>query len=202
MIEGILECLPLKISELAAALTQQNLKLSNLLLALYLITHQRTYLLGLSFFIAEIVGITYGFGYYTEGYQIYIGSAIITAYFAKIQLYKTRSSSTAFWCLALISFYGMAAYDAKYFPQTETYFYNAYPSILLFIHVCLILSFYKTGAVFIGLVDKFRAVRGVLSSNYTYQYFCYTARYRFKHRANQWNRQTQSRLFCKYIKIR
>lgn len=180
MIEGILECLLPKISELAINLTQTNPSKSNLLFALYLITSKRTSVLGLSFFVAEIAGLTYGFWLYTEGYQIYIGSMLITAYFAKIQLDKSRSSSVAFWCLALICFYGYAAYDAIHFPKTETDFYLAYPSVLLCIHVCIIISHYDIRRILNNVGSKLYSFSCMLRNNYTVKYFCYTVSYRFK----------------------
>lgn len=180
MIEGILECLLPKINELAINLTQTNPSKSNLLLALYLITSKRTSTLGLSFFVAEITGLTYGFWLYTEGYQLYIGSLLITAYFVKIQLDKSKSSSVAFWCLALMCFYGYAAYDAIHFPKTETDFYLVYPSVLLCIHALIIISHYDIRRVLDNMVDKLHSLRGMLLSNYTIKYFCYTVSYRFK----------------------
>lgn len=180
MIEGILECLLPKISELAINLVQGNQKTSNFLLCLYLITSARTSVLGLSFFVAELAGYSNGFGLYVDGYQIYIGSLLITAYFAKIQLDKSRSSSVAFWCLALICFYGYAAYDAIHFPKTKTDFYLAYPSVLLCIHVCIIISHYDIRRILNNLVNKFYSFCRVLRSNYTVEYFCYTVSYRFK----------------------
>ena len=191
MIEGIIECLLPKTSELAKSLVQPHVNASNFLFALYLITHARTSLLGLSFFIAEIMGLTYGLGLYTYGYHIYIGSAIIAGYFAKLQLTKSRSLSIGFWCLALICLYGYAAYDAGHFPDTETGFYNAYTSILLCIHVCIILSFYNIRPILNNVVDKLCAFWRMLHSNYTVKYFCYTLSYRFKYRAERWNQQTQ-----------
>lgn len=180
MIEGILECLLPKISELATNLIQGNQRTSNFLLCLYLLTSARTSVLGLSFFVAELSGYSSGFGLYTDGYQIYIGSMIITAYFAKIQLDNSRSSSVAFWCLALICFYGYGAYDAIHFPKTETDFYLAYPSALLCIHVCLIISHYDVRAILNSMVHKLHSFFVLLRSNYTVKYFCYTVSYRFK----------------------
>lgn len=180
MIEGILECLLPKVSELATSLTQTNPSKSNLLFVLYLITSKRTSVLGLSFFAAEVTGLTYGFWMYEAEYFIYIGSALITAYFAKIQLDNSRSSSVAFWCLALICFYGYGAYDAIHFPKTETDFYLAYPSALLCIHVCLIISHYDVRAILNSMVHKLHSFFVLLRSNYTVKYFCYTVSYRFK----------------------
>lgn len=188
MIEGIIECLLPKASELAKNLVQPHANVSNFLLALYLITHARTSLLGVSFFVAEVMGLTYGLGLYTAEHHIYIGSAIITGYFAKLQLTKSRSLSIGFWCLALICLYGYAAYDAGHFPDTETGFYIAYPSILLCIHVCIILSFYNIRPIFNNVVDKLCAFWRMLHSNYYVKYFCYTLSYRFKPRAERWNR--------------
>lgn len=180
MIEGILECLLPKISELAINLVQGNQKTSNFLLCLYLLTSARTSVLGLSFFVAELSGYSCGFGLYVDGYQIYIGSLLITAYFVKIQLDKSKSSSVAFWCLALMCFYGYAAYDAIHFPKTETDFYLAYPSVLLCIHAFIIISHYDIRRVLDNMVDKLHSLRGMLLSNYTIKYFCYTVSYRFK----------------------
>lgn len=191
MIEGILECLLPKISELAINLTQTNPSKSNLLFALYLITSKRTSVLGLSFFVAEVFGLTYGLWLYTDGHQIYIGSMIITAYFAKIQLDNSRSSSVAFWCLALICFYGYGAYDAIHFPKTETDFYLAYPSALLCIHVCLIVSHYDVRRICNSVGHKLYSLLDLLRSNYTIKYFCYTVSYRFKRGKQQWNQQIQ-----------
>lgn len=180
MIEGIIECLLPKINELAINLTQTNPTTSNVIFTLYLITSARTSVLGLSFFVAEIIGLTYGLWLYTEGYQIYIGSLIITTYFAQIQLDKSRSSSVAFWCLALICFYGYAAYDAIHFPKTETDFYLAYTSVLLCIHVCIIISHYDIRRILNNVVNKLYSFGCMLRDNYTVKYFCYTLSYRFK----------------------
>lgn len=180
MIEGILECLLPKISELAINLVQGNQKTSNFLLCLYLITSARTSVLGLSFFVAELSGYSGGFGLYVDGYQIYIGSMLITAYFTKIQLEKSRSSSVAFCCLALICFYGYSVYDAIHFPETETDFYLIYPSVLLCIHVCLIISHYDIRRIYDNVGHKLYSLFDLLRSNYTVKYFCYTVPYRFK----------------------
>ena len=169
MIEGLIECLLPKISDLNHHLhhLNPNSDESNLIIVLYLISSARTRIMGLSFFIAELAGATYGFGIYSDASHIYIGSAIISAYFARIQLCKTESCGIAVCCLVLICLYGYAAYDAKYFQDTKTSFYNAYPSILLCIHVCIILSFYNLKPLYDSMVNQLHAFWQLLRGNYT-----------------------------------
>ena len=180
MIWEILQCLLPKVTELAAEISHQNLSLSNLILSFYLVTHRKTALMGLSFFVSEIFGFVNGFGLYFGEHHIYMGSLLITAYFSMVQLSRLRSKSVAFCCLALLCLFLYASYDAYAYPKTETLFYSAYPNILLCIHVCLILSFYKPRTIINNMVDKLRDFVRLLRHNYTMQYLWYTVRHRYQ----------------------
>lgn len=193
MIYGILECLAPKITEINHLLSPiQNPSHSNLVLCFYLISHRKTYLMGLSFFISEISGLTSGFGFYNYGWQIYLGSLLISSYFVIIQLrlleakkeYETRID-VALCSLALLFLYLWAVCDAYYFPQTKTIFYNNYANLFVLFHVFVISSFYKPRRLLKRLGDKLRHTWRKSSYNYNCQYLLYTFRHRFANETNQ-----------------
>lgn len=173
ILELLLWVLP-KVTELAIKVTDQNLNLSNFILLLYLITHRKTHLMGVSFFMCEITGYSSGFGLYIYEWHIYTGYLLIISYFVVLELNRSRNKSVAFCCLALLCLFIFAGVDAYVNPTVETLFYSAYPSILLCIHVCLILSFYNPRRIIDGLVYKFHRLISLLCHNYNMQYICYT----------------------------
>lgn len=192
MIYGMLEWALLKTTELAAAISLiKNPNESNLILCFYLVSYRKTFLIGLSFFIAEISGLTGGFGSYFYGWQIYLGYLLIYSYFVIIQLkelkakkeYETRID-VAFCSLALLFLYLWAIGDAYFYPKTETAFYTNYADISVLLHVLLISSFYKPRRLLKRLGDKLRRSWRKSSYNYNCQYLLYTFRHRFANETN------------------
>lgn len=187
MIEGLanwelLKTIEVAIKGQAAISLKINLSQSSLVFVLYLLTSKRTAIMGLSFFCCEVSGWFFGFGLYQQDFHIYIGYLLITCYFAIIQLDKSRDKDLAFWCLLLIMTFLYAAYDAYTYGEVKTGFYLAYPSIVLYIHVCIILSFYKPHELLKRLVIKLHGFIAMLRSNYTFQYICYNIQHKHKQR--------------------
>lgn len=192
MIDGVIECLLLKTTEAAAINLIKNPNQSNLILCFYLVSYRKTFLMGLSFFVCEVAGVTGGFGSYNFGWQIYTGSLLIYSYFVIIQLkelkakkeYETRID-VAFCSLALLFLYLWAIGDAYFYPKTETAFYTNYADLSVLLHVLLISSFYKPRRLLKRLGDKLRCTWRKSGYNYNCQYLLYTFRHRFANETNQ-----------------
>lgn len=192
MIDGVIECLLPKATELAVTISLiKNPNESNLILCFYLVSYRKTFLMGLSFFVCEITGLTGGFGSYNYEWQIYTGSLLIYSYFVIIQLkelkakkeYETRID-VAFCSLALLFLYLWAIGDAYFYPKTETAFYTNYADFSVLLHVLLISSFYKPRRLLKRLGDKLRRAWCKSSYNYNCQYLLYTFRHRFANETN------------------
>lgn len=187
IIQEITECLLPKATEIKTIIHLiKNQSHSNLILCLYFLSHKKTSILGLSFFISELTGLYGGFGLYSSELYIYLGSLLITSYFVIIQLenlktrkeYETRRD-VAFCSLALLFLFVWAIGDAYLYPKTKTWFYLNYANILVLLHVLLISSFYKPTRLLKRLGDKLRRAIAESSYNYNCQYLLYTFRHRF-----------------------
>ena len=94
--------------------------------------------------------------------------------FTMLQLRNNKSRSLMFWCATMILFLLLMSWDSFINADTETYIYKHYASIVMCIHVCIILSFYRPRSVINGVVDKFRGLMRIILNNYTVQYCWYT----------------------------
>jgi len=169
-------------AETVIALTKSPIN-SNILLFLYLMTNKKTSLMGLSFFVAEVSGLTGGFGLYSYEWHIYLGYLLIYSYFVYLQLEKLKQSreyetgkDVALCSLALLILFSWAIGDAYLYPKTKTWFYINYANILVLLHVCLIFAFYKPRKL---LNNMGRFIYGFISkssSNYFFQHLLYTFR--------------------------
>ena len=157
-----------------------NLSASSIVFCAYLLTSSRSFKMFAAFVFSEcLTGFDF-FGIFNHlstawyGLCYFLMLALIFSSFTMLQLRNNKSRSLMFWCATMILFLLLMAWDSFINADTETYIYTHYASIIMCIHVCIILSFYRPRSVINGVVDKFRGLMRIILNNYTVQYCWYT----------------------------
>lgn len=169
----------MELANLTAVVTTKNS--SNIILLMYIATMSKTRVFLASFFVLEIWGFTQGFGVLDHllqeinrcqpgedchesargnyGAAFFLGYALIFSITCIVESATRRKSlpkSLRFWCVTMVTFTLLMAYDVYVNPTTQTYLCRNYTSIILCIHAGIILSFYRPKAIINNAISEFR----------------------------------------------
>jgi len=156
--------------------TSQNL--SNVIFIAYILTIRKSYLFGMAFLLCEIVVlidfIPSRLSAPIYGLSFYCAYLISWLCIAGVHIRNTTNRNTLLCCAIMISFLLLMTWDSYINAYTETLTWRNYENIILFIHVCLIISLYKPRSIIDDMVDKLACAFSFLRNNYAFLYFWYT----------------------------
>ena len=179
MLYEILEWLQLINQSALQNQLQQNQLASNLILLLYVLTMRRSQLFAVAFLLCEcltksnFLGAFDGLSHERYGMAFYLTLALVWSVTIKSHINHTKNASLAFWCSTMILFLLYMAWDSLINATIQTYAYTNYESIVVFIHVCIVLSLYKPRAIINTLVHKLRSYGRFILNYYSVQFICY-----------------------------
>ena len=156
-----------------------NQRPSDLIILLYIISFKRSWLFAAAFFACDgLVFVNFfdvfdGLSHDRYGMAFYLTLALVWSVTIKSHINHTKNASLAFWCSTMILFLLYMAWDSLINATIQTYAYTNYESIVVFIHVCIVLSLYKPRTIINSLVHKFCSYGRHILHYHSVQFICY-----------------------------
>ena len=153
---------------------------SNLIFIAYLLTIRKSYLFGAAFLLCEstamisFVPVTLSPPIY--GLVFYCAILLTWISVAGLHIRLTRNKNTLIACVIMLLFLLAMGVDSYINACNKTFIYIYYEDIVLCIHVCIIVSLYRSNNAVNRLVREFNRLRCILCNNVYHSYFCYTVR--------------------------
>ncbi|QAY17971.1 hypothetical protein [Pseudoalteromonas phage C7] len=179
MLWDLMEWLQL-VNRSALEVVVQNQSQSDIVLLMYLVSIKRSLHFAVAFLACESATYVNFFGVFDDlniyHYEInfYLATCLVWCLFVGCKITPSMNRSLAFWCSIMVLLTIIMAIDGGFNADTETYLYDNYKVIVVCIHFCIILSFYRPSATIKLLVDNIRRGGNRLCGNYTVQFICYT----------------------------
>lgn len=157
----------------------QSQRLSDLVLICYIVTFKRSWLFAMAFFVCQcltdvnFLGAFDGLSHDRYGVAFYLTLALVWSVTIKSHINHTKNAALAFWCSTMILFLLYMAWDSLINATIQTYAYTNYESIVVFIHVCIVLSLYKPRTIINSLVHKFCSYGRHILHYHSVQFICY-----------------------------
>lgn len=171
----------LELTNLSALQSRQGLlSLSDFVFIAYILTIRKSYFFGMAFLSCQIIAAT-GFVPVSLSPPIY-GLTFFCAYLltwsviSYSHITRTDNKNTLIACAIMILFLLIMVWDSFVNAYNQTFIHTHYENIIVFIHVCIIVSLYRTDDFINRMVGKFSRFIHILRSNVARTYFCYTVR--------------------------
>ncbi len=155
-------------------------RINDLILILYMLSFKRSWLFAMAFVFCNAATEFSFLGFFDslpqKEYSVCFFLSLCTIWILTIrsQITLNMNRSLAAWCSIMIIFLLTMAWDSWQNADTETFIYSNYATIIVFIHVGIVFSFYRPSATIKLLVDNIRRCGNRLCGNYTVQFICYT----------------------------
>ena len=156
-----------------------NQRPSDLIILLYIISFKRSWLFAAAFLLCNaltatnFLGAFDGLSHDRYGMAFYLTLALVWSVTIKSHINHTKNAALAFWCSTMILLLLYMAWDSLINATIQTYAYTNYESIVVFIHVCIVLSLYKPRAIIDSLVHKLCSYGRYILNYYSVQFICY-----------------------------
>ncbi|ANI22078.1 minor head protein [Pseudoalteromonas phage vB_PspS-H40/1] len=153
---------------------------SNITFIAYILTIRKSYLFGMAFLSCQAMAVT-GFIPTSLAPPIYglaFFCAILLAWsvISYSHITRTDNKNTLIACAIMILFLLTMVWDSFVNAYNQTLIHTHYENIIVFIHVCIIVSLYRTDDYVNRLVGKLSCLVNIIRSNVARAYFCYTVR--------------------------
>ena len=153
---------------------------SNIIFIAYILTIKRSYIFCTAFLLCELISMS-GFipTSLTQpiyGLTFFCAILLTWSVISYSHITRTDNKNTLIACVIMILFLLIMVWDSFVNAYNQTFIYTHYENIIVFIHVCIIVSLYRTNDFINSLVGKFSRFVRILRSNVARAYFCYTVR--------------------------
>ena len=153
---------------------------SNIIFIAYILTIKRSYIFCaaflLSFALAVSDAIPSTLSPPIYGLTFFCAYLLTWSVISYSHITRTDNKNTLIACAIMILFLLLMVWDSFVNAYNQTLIYTHYENIIVFIHVCIIVSLYRTDDFINRLVGKFSRLVNILRSNVARAYFCYTVR--------------------------